>query len=56
MPEYTHIRLTPGTRDRLRSLKEGKDEYEDVVKRLIESWRIVRRAGRPDVEHAGAGS
>lgn len=35
----TRIPLEPGTRDELRSMKEGVERYDDVVTRLMENYR-----------------
>lgn len=43
-PAYTHIRLTVPTRDMLRGLKKGNEEYEDVIRRLIKQGEALANA------------
>ena len=39
---YTHIRVTWPTRDKLRGLKQGNEQYEDVILRLLNERETVK--------------
>jgi len=38
--KYTHIRLTIDTVKELKALGRKDETYEDIIRRLIEAWKI----------------
>lgn len=42
--EYTILRITRGTAEKLKALKRGQETYEEVINKLIEKEVALRRA------------